>query len=141
MNNSYTWHVFVSEDKPADGLFSVQFQLPAITITFTAENLLFARRILDFVAETRANPAFRDPHLGNGVFRHMPEKSIDLSASFRDTRIVLLKNGEYDSSYVLRIAPSSSLALIFDISDERLDALLDSLKDIIDDYCDTAKGT
>ena len=119
----------------------MQFQLPAITVTFTAKDLLFAQRFLDFVSETRANPVYRDAQIGNGVYRHMQEKSVDLSSPFRDTNLVLLKNGEFDSSYILRIAPSTSCAMIFDICDEQLDALLGSIQEIIDDYGDTSKGT
>jgi hypothetical protein len=102
---------------------------------------LFAQRFLDFVSETRANPAYRDAHIGNGVYRTMPEKSVDLSSSFCDTQVVLLKDGEYDSSYILRIAPSRSCSMIFHIYDDGLDALLGSIQNIIDDHCDTSKVT
>jgi hypothetical protein len=119
----------------------VQFQLPSITITFTAGDLLFAQRFLDFVSDTRANPAYRDAHIGNGVYRTMPEKSVDLSSSFCDTQVVLLKDGEHDSSYILRIAPSRSCSMIFNICDDGLDALLGSIQNIIDDHCDTSKVT
>ena len=141
MKNSHWCHAFVIEDELETGKFSVQFQLPAITVAFTANDLLFAQRFLDFVSETRANPVYRDAHIGNGVYRHMPEKSVDLSSSFRDTKGLLLKGGEYDSSYILRIAPSASFSMIFDICDEQLDALLGSLQEIIDDYGDTSKRT
>ena len=141
MNDSYRCDVFVTEDKPETGAFSVQFQLPSITITFTSEDLLFAQRFLDFVSETRANPAYRDVHIGNGVYRTMPEKSVELSSSFRDTKVVLLKDGEYDSTYILRIAPSTSCSMIYKIYDNQLDVLLGSIQNIIDDYCDPCKGT
>src|SRR4051812_25317424 len=106
MNDSYPCDVFVTDDTPETGVFSVQFQLSSITITFTAEDLLFAQRFLDFVSDTRANPAYRDVRIGKGTYRTMPEKSVDLSSSFRDTKVVLLKDGEGDSTYILRIAPS-----------------------------------
>jgi hypothetical protein len=141
MNDSYRCEVFVTEDKQGTGVFSVQFQLRSITITFTAGDLLFAQRFLDFVSETRANPAYRDAKIGNGVYRTMPEKSVDLSSSFCDTKVVLLKDGEYDSSYVLRIEPSTSCSMVFHIYDDQLDALLGSIQNIVDDYCDTSKGT
>ncbi len=141
MSDSYPCDVFVTEDKPETGLFSVQFQLSVTTITFTAEDLLFAQRFLDFVSETRANPAYRDAHVGNGVYRTMPEKSVDLSSSFRDTKVVLVKDGEYDSTYVLRIEPSTSCSMLFKIYDDQLDALLGRIQNIIDDHCDISKGT
>ena len=141
MNDSYRSDVFVTEDKPETAVFSVQFQLSSITITFVAEDLLFVQGILDFVSETRANPAYRDAHIGNGVYRTMAEKSVDLSSSFRDTKVVLLKDGEHDSTYVLRIAPSTSCSMLFHIYDEQLDALVGSLQNIIDDIGDTSKGT
>jgi hypothetical protein len=141
MNDSNRCEVFVTEDKERTGVFSVQFQLDSITITFTAGDLLFAQRILDFVSETRANPAYRDAEIGNGVYRTMPEKSVDLSSSFCDTKVVLLKDGEYDSGYVLRITPSKSCAMILDIYDERLDALLSGIQDIVDELEDTSKDT
>ena len=141
MNASYRCDVFVTEDKPETGVFSVQFQLSSISITFVAEDLLFVQRILDFVSETRANPAYRDAHIGNGVYRTMPEKGVDLSSSFRDTKVVLLKDGEHDSTYVLRMAPSMSCSMLFHIYDDQLDALLGSIQNIIDDYCDTSRDT
>jgi hypothetical protein len=141
MNDSYPCDVFVTEDKPETGVFSVQFQLSSITITFTAEDLLFAQRFLDFVSETRANPAYRDARIGKGAYRHMPEKSVDLSSSFRDAKVVLLKDGEGDSIYILRIAPSTSCSMTFHIYDDQLDALLGGIQNIIDEYPDTSKGT
>jgi hypothetical protein len=141
MNDSYRCDVFVTEDKPETGVFSVQFQLSSITITFTAEDLLFAQRFIDFVSETRANPDYRDTHVGNGVYRTMPEKIVDLSSSFRDTKVVLRKDGEYDSTYTLRIAPSTSCSMLFHIYDEKLDAFLGSIQEIIDDYAGKSKRT
>lgn len=140
MNDSYPCDVFVTEDEPETGVFSAQFRLSSITITLTAQDVLFAQRFLDFVSETRANPAYRDTRIGNGVFRTMPEKSIDLSSSFRDTKVVVLKDGEGDSTYVLRIAPSASCSIICDIYDDQLDALLGSMRNIIDDHGGTSRG-
>ena len=105
MSNSDWCHILVTEDEHEGGFLSVQFQLPAITMTLAARDLLFAKRIIAFVAETRGNPAFRDAHIGGGVYRHMPEKSIDLSSSFPDSRVLLVKNGEFDSSFILRVEP------------------------------------
>ncbi len=139
MSDSDWCHIFVTEDEHEGGVLSVQFQLPAITMTLAARDLLFAKRIIAFVAETRGNPAFRDAHIGGGVYRHMPEKSIDLSSSFPDSRVLLLKNGEFDSSFILRVEPCSTFSGILDLHDEQLDAMLDSLQEIIDDYGDGQK--
>jgi len=140
MSDSYC-HIFVNEDEHKGGLVSVQFQMPAITMTLAVRDLLFAKRIIAFVAETRGNPAFRDPHIGGGVYRHMPEKSVDLSSSFPDSRVFLRKNGEFDSSFILRVEPCSTFSGILDLHDEQLAAMLDSLQEIIDDYGDGQKDT
>ena len=77
----------------------------------TATDLSFAQRILAFIEETRDNPAFRDVHLGDGVYRRMSEKSIDLSSCFAGTPFVFQKPGEYDASYAVRIATEPGLRL------------------------------
>jgi hypothetical protein len=51
-------HIFVNEDEHEGGVLSVQFQLPAITMTLAARDLLFAKRVMAFVAETRGIPRF-----------------------------------------------------------------------------------
>jgi len=140
MSDSYC-RIFVNEDEHEGRLVSVQFQMPAITMTLAVRDLLFAKRIIAFVAETRGNPAFRDAHIGGGVYRHMPEKSVDLSSSFPDSRVFLQKDGEYDSSFILRVEPCSTFSGVLDIHDEQLDAMLDSLQEIIDDYGDGQKDT
>jgi hypothetical protein len=134
MSDSDWCHIFVTEDKHEGGLLSVQFQLPAITMTLAARDLLFAKKTIAFVAETRGNPAFRDAHIGGGVYRHMPKKSIDLSSSFPGSRVLLIKNGEFDSSFILRVEPCSTFSGMLDLHDAQLDAMLDSLQEIIDDY-------
>jgi len=140
MSDSYC-HIFVNEDEHGGRLLSVQFQMPAITITLAARDLLFAKRIIAFVAETRGNPAFRDAHIGDGVYRHMPEKSVDISSSFPDARVFLRKNGECDSSFILHVEPCSSFSGVLDLHDEQLDAMLDSLQEIINHYGDGEEDT
>ena len=135
MSDSYC-HIFVNQDEHEGRVLSVQFQKPAVTMTLAAQDILFAKKIIAFVAETRGNPAFRDAHIGGGVYSHMPEKSIDLSSSFPDSRVSLRKNGEYDSSFILRVEPCSAFSGIFDFHDEQLDHMLDSLQAILDDYDD-----
>jgi len=129
-------NVFVSEDTPRDGLCEVQIQMAGHCMTLTAANLSFARRIVDFVSETKDNPKYRDMRLANGHYRHMPEKSVELSPSFRNTRIELEKDGEFDDSYVLRIRPSSDVHFIFPLVGLELDAFVACMQEIIDDYCD-----
>ena len=141
MSDSDWCHIFVTEDEHEVGVLSVQFQFPAITMTLAARDLLFAKRIIAFVAETRGNPAFRDAHIGDGVYHRMPEKSVDLSSSFPGSRLLLLKNGEFDSSFFLRIEPCSTFLGVVDIHDEQLDAMLNSLQEIIDEYGDGQKHT
>ena len=102
---------------------------------------MFAKRIIAFVAETRGNPAFRDEHTGGGVYRRMPEKSVDLSSSFPASRVVLIKDGECDSSYILRVEPCPTFSGALQLSDEQLDAMLDSLREVLDDYADEPRGT
>jgi hypothetical protein len=141
MSDSAWCHIFVSEGKDKGGVLSVQFQLPAITMTLAAQDLAFAKKIIAFVAETRGNPAFRDAHIGGGVYRHMPEKSVDLSPSFPGSCVSLAKNGEYDSSYILRVVPCSTFSGSLDLRDDLLDAVLDSLQDLVDDYKDFRSDT
>ena len=125
--------IFVSETEP-DGCCSVQFQSSVSTITLKASDLLFVRRVIDFIAETRGNPAYRDTQLKNGVFRRMLEKSVDLSASFLDTKILLFKDGEYDDSYVFRITPSASCWMMFNLRGELLDSFVEGMREIVDDF-------
>src|SRR5690606_13722732 len=102
-------------------MLAVQFQMPAITMTLAARDLLFAQKIIAFVADTRDSPAFRDTDIGGGVYRHIPEKSIDLSSSFPDSRVILQKTGEFDSSFILRFEPCSTFSGILELQDEQLD--------------------
>ena len=133
MSESAYCDIFV--DDPCDGVFSVQIQLPALTITLTAHDLMFAKRILDFISETRSNPTFRDAHLGNGVYRHVPQKLIDLSSSFCGTTLQFEKDGEYDSRYFVRMHSSSS-RVTFSLGDQLLDVFAESLQEVIDNSSD-----
>jgi hypothetical protein len=141
MSDSTWCHIFVNEAGHEGGVVSVQFQFPPITVTLAARDLLFAKRIIAFVAETRGNPAFRDTHIGGGVYRPMPEKSVDLSSSFPGSRVLLSKDGEYDSSYILRVEPCLTFSGSLELHDEQLDAMLASLQEIIDDHGNGQKGS
>ena len=135
MSNSEGWcQVFVTEVVPGACLYSVQFQLPALTVTMVARDLLFAAKLIEFVEETRGNPDFRDVHLGGGRYRRTPETSVDLSASFPETGVVLIKDGESDSRFFLRVEPCASFWTTIDFCDGQVDALLDGLKEVIDEF-------
>ena len=139
MNDFKPWcDVSVSEHEPEQGHFRINFQLPHFSFTVTATDLLFAKRVLAFVAETRGNPVYRDTPVGGGVYRHMPEKSIDLSTSFKDTAFKFQKLGSSDCYYLLKVA-SGSLWLSFRMEDELLVAFADGLQEIIDNYCPADK--
>ncbi len=113
---------------------SVQWQFPRFTINCIAMDMTFAQRILDFVAETRANPGYRDRPIGGGKYRHMDEKSIDLSSYFKDVGFTLRKSGVYDHGYTLRFSSSSSFWILVELHDQELDDFLCGLKDIVQDH-------
>lgn len=133
MQPSNRCEIFVTENRPSVGQYEVQFQFPAFTATLPANNLAFAKQILEFVEKTKENPEFRDIPLGGGVYRHMPEASIDVSPCFSGTTFVFQKLGEYDTSYTVRITSPSGLRLHFDIHDEQLIAFVQSLRDLTND--------
>ena len=124
---------FTTADAQDNGRYGVQWQFPGFTINCTATDLGFAQRILDFVTETRANPAYRDRPLGGGVYRHMDEKSIDLSSQFLDVGFTLSKIGEYDHGYELRFSSSSRFWIRVELHDQELDDFLFGLTEIIRD--------
>ncbi len=100
---------FCTPDDHHIGRYKIQWQFPYLTITCTSINLGFAQAILDFVAETRNNPKYRDTPLGNGLYRYMDEKSIDLSQYFQDVQFRFEKIGEFDSGYWLRFTCADGL--------------------------------
>ena len=122
--------IFIAEDTPTVGSLQVQFQFPTFALTLIARDVSFAQRILDFVSETKGNPDYRDLNLGDGRYRCMPEKTIDLSASFPESTFVIEKDGEFNDSYVFRVASPAGLCLQFDIRGELLETLVEVLRDI-----------
>jgi len=86
-----------------------------------------------FITETRDNPKFRDKRIGKDRYRRMPEKLVDLSRSFIRTAVTLHKDGEFDDRYFVRIAPSKGCSGVFTIGGEKLDELVESLREIIVD--------
>lgn len=128
---------FCLPDKEWSGKYQIQWQFPHFTVTSTSHDLTFARQILDFVADTRNKPQYRDTPLGAGVYRYMDEKSVDVSASFEQVQIKLEKWGESDHGYLLRIDCADRLSLVVDLRDQEvIDAFVDGMKDIVDDYLD-----
>jgi len=123
--------IFITENSPSGGLVEVQFQIATFTFTLTAADLSFAQRIVDFVAETKGNPAYRDQHLGGGRYGRTSEKSIDLSSSFPGSNFQLEKDGEFDDSYVVRVSSPSGLRLQFDIRGDLLESLVERLRELI----------
>lgn len=125
---SFHCDVIVIEDDPTVGAFNVQFQFRTFTLTLTASDLAFARRIVDFVSETKGNPAYRDQHLGGGVYKTMPEKCIDLSSSFPGVSFEFQKNGEFDDAYVAHVACSSGMRLHVEIRGDELESFVEGLR-------------
>jgi len=122
-------HTFVTENKRSDW-HDIQWQLRDFTISCVARDLLFSGEILAFVAETRANPAYRDIPLGKGMYRHMPEKRIDLSYHFVEVKFELWKLGKYNHGYLLRVAADQSLWISIELHERELDDFLDGLREI-----------
>ena len=132
MQGSERCDIYVTEKTESPETWEVQFQFRLLMVTVTANSLSFAQQILAFVDETRNNPEFRDTPLGGERYRTMSEKSIDLSNCFTATPFVFAKNGEYDSSYVLRIGSMTNLRMLLEIQDALLDAFMGSLRDVMD---------
>src|SRR5262245_14664135 len=118
---------FVTENEHGPGRHGVQWQFRGVTITCVARELSFAHEIRNFVAETRANPAYRDRPIGEGKYRHMPEKCINLSPYFLDVEFTMLKLGEWDHGYLIRISPRSQFSISFELHEKELDEFLDGL--------------
>src|SRR5947207_2237991 len=119
MIRTFWCHVFVEAKARSPKRYSVQVQVPAITLTIPARDLTFAVRAVDFVAATRDNPKFRDKPIGGGRYRRMPEKLVDLSDSFIRTSVTLQKDGEFDDRYFVRIASSRKGSIAFTLAGEQ----------------------
>ncbi len=135
--NWFHYGIFCTPDDHHIGRYTIGLQFPYLTINCTSINLGFAQAILDFVAETRNNPMYRDTPLGNGVYRYMNEKSIDLSQYFQDVQFRFEKIGEFDSGYLLRFACADALWLWVEMnSPEMVDLFVDGINEIVNDYVD-----
>jgi hypothetical protein len=134
MNNSKPWcDIFVTEDELEQSLYKISIQTTHFNLFLTATDLSFARRTLDFIAETKGNALYRDTPVGGGEYRYMPEKSVDLSSSFRNTTLKFQKLGSSDCAYLVRAA-AAEISLCFEMWDELLEAFANGLQGIIDDY-------
>jgi hypothetical protein len=121
---------FVTENEDASDRYRIQWQFRDVTVDCVASDLVFARRIINFVADTRGNPSFRDAPLGGGASRKMPDKRIDLSSHFMDIKFEFWKLGEYDHAYLLRIALGKSFWISTELHERELDDFLDGLRGI-----------
>jgi hypothetical protein len=123
---------FVTENEQGPGRHGVQGQFPGFTINCVALDLSFAQEIRDFVAETRANPGYRDISLGEGKYRHMPEKSVDRSPHFSDLEFRMLKLGDCDHGYLVRISARPQFWLSFELHEKQLDDFLEGLCEVVE---------
>jgi len=122
--------IVVSDDASGSAPFEVQFQFSTFTLTLVAADRSFARKLLEFIAETKGNPIYRARYLGAGRYRTMSEKGIDLSSSFPGSTFRFEKDGEYDDSYIARVSNPSGLELQFAVRGEQLEMLVEELHEI-----------
>jgi hypothetical protein len=120
---------FISENEHGPGRHGVQWQFGGFTIDCVATDLSFGHKIIDFVDQTRANPACRDIESSLGIYRTMPEKSVDLSAHFEDLHFELHKIGEYDHGYVIKAWREVQLKVMFELHEQELDDFLFGLRE------------
>ncbi|MCP4105763.1 MAG: hypothetical protein GY749_09530 [Desulfobacteraceae bacterium] len=125
---------FVEENDSNSGQYNIQWQFPTFTINCTATDLEIAQKIITLIEETRANPAYRDTHLGGGHYRHMEPKGIDLSYCFADVNFSIYKCGECDHGYELGFVSTSGFYVSFHLANEELDDFLYGLGEIIENY-------
>jgi len=120
---------FISENEHGSGRHRVQWQFPGFVIDCVAIDLSFGQKIIDFVAHTRANPAFRDVSVAPGTYWYIPEKSIDLSSHFDDLNFEMHKIGEYDHAYLIKVSRGLQLKVIFELHEQELDHFLYGLRE------------
>jgi hypothetical protein len=123
---------FITEDEHGPGRHGVQWQFPGFVITCVALDFSFAQKLRDFVAETRANPAYRDIPLGAGKYQHMPEKCIELAPYFSDVEFTVSKLGEWDHGYLISISARPQFSISFELHEQDLDDFLDGLKEFVE---------
>ena len=123
---------FVTENEHGHGRHGIQWQFPNFTMNCIAIDLSFARQIMNFVAETRANPIYRDTPLGGETYQHIPEKDIDLSPSFSDVEFKVHKLGEWDHGYSFYVSSRPEFWVSFELHDKELDDFLTGLREVAD---------
>jgi hypothetical protein len=74
------FELFITEDSPTVGAFEVHFQFPTLRVTLHAADSSFAQKLLDFIKESKGNPAYFDEYR-DGRWRAV-DKWVDLSSSF-----------------------------------------------------------
>jgi hypothetical protein len=129
----FGWRIFVTEESPGPGLYELQWQATGLDIDLVACDLSFAQRTIDFIAKTRDNPDFRDIPLGNGIYKQVVTE-LELDDCFVDTKVRILKDGECDSRYFMRIG-GGNLWFYPRIYGAQVDHLLDTLNEIIEHHC------
>lgn len=125
-------HIFETDDPRGLGQHGIQWQFSHFTIDCLVIDLSFARRILDFVCETRENPIYRNVHLGEGVFRHIPEMTVDLTCCFSGIQFQIWKIGEWDHGYSFRISTGPEFSISFELHEQELDEFLVEMRDLED---------
>ena len=71
----------------------------------------------------------------------MPEKSIDLSASFRGTFFQLQKSGEYDCAFVVHVGCPATCRLRFELHGEEVEVFTEATQEIINEYFPPSETT
>jgi len=107
----------------------VQWQFGDFMVDCIATDLSFGQKIIDFVNQTRANPVYRDVASAPGIYRYMPEKSIDLSAHFEDLNFEVHKIGEYDHGYLIKAWRGVQLKITLELHEQELDDFLYGLRE------------
>ena len=126
--------LFIIDSSEDTGGWDVSLQIPFVAIGLHATSLSFLQKLLEFFRETLNNPVYRDEKIGPGHYRHMPDKSCDLSDCF-DIPVSIRKDGEFDDRYFVHLSlnPEDGISLVLS-GEEMVHALEDALEDAIEDW-------
>jgi hypothetical protein len=86
------------------------------------------------VSVTDSPTAKRASHVVPQSMPDWPEKLVDLSRSFITTVVTVQKDGEFDDRYFVRIEASRGSSVVLTVGGEKLDELVESLREIIADH-------
>jgi len=125
--------LFIEQLETDASSWLIQFQFSGITVNLQATSLSFLNDMSKFIHETTDNPAYRDREVASGIYRTMQEKSCTLSNCF-DIPVTIVKDGEYDDSYVMRVELSSGNWVHIDIRGKNLIELIAELDTAIDEW-------